>query len=80
VSENYFPGWTATIPGQPSVAAVRTNYTFLGVPLPAGATRVALDFQDRAYAKGKLVTFVALAIALLAMATGIFSERSRRVA
>jgi hypothetical protein len=41
---------------------------------------VALDFQDRAYAKGKLVTFVALAIALLAMATGIFSERSRRVA
>jgi hypothetical protein len=79
VAENYYPGWTATIPGQASVAAVRTNYTFLGIPLPAGATKVLLDFQDRAYAKGKLVTLLAVAIALLAVATGAFSERSRRV-
>jgi hypothetical protein len=80
VSENYYPGWTATIAGHEPVAAVRTNYTFLGVPLPAGATKVALDFQDPAYAKGKLVTWVAVLVAVLAVLAGAFSERRRRVA
>lgn len=79
VSENYYPGWTATIPGQAPIAAVRTNYTFLGVPLPAGATQVVLTFQDPAYAKGRLVTYLAVLIALLATAAGAFSERRRRV-
>jgi hypothetical protein len=79
VSENYYPGWTATIPGQAPIAAVRTNYTFLGVPLPAGATKVVLDFHDAAYPKGKLVTWVAVLVALLASAAGFFMERRRRV-
>jgi hypothetical protein len=79
VAENYYPGWTATIPGQTPIAAVRTNYTFLGVPLPAGATKVVLDFQDAAYAKGRLVTYLAVLVALLAAVAGAFSERRRRV-
>jgi len=79
VSENYYPGWRATIPGQAPIAAVRTNYTFLGVPLPAGATKVTLSFQDPAYAKGKLVTWLAVLVALLATAAGAFTERRRRV-
>ena len=42
VSENYFPGWTASVDGHAPAPAVRTDYTFLGVPLPAGATKVLL--------------------------------------
>ena len=79
VPENYYPGWTASIPGQPPIAAIRTNYTFLGVPLPTGATKAALDFQDPAYAKGKVVTWLAVVIAVLATLAGAFSERRRRV-
>jgi hypothetical protein len=80
VSENYFPGWTASVDGSAPVAAIRTDYTFLGVPLPAGATKVSLDFHDPAYQKGKVVTLLAVFLAILATAAGLFTERRRRVA
>ncbi len=80
VSENYFPGWTASVDGRPAAAPIRTDYTFLGVPLPAGATKVSLDFHDAAYQKGKLVTLLAVLLAILATAAGMFTERRRRVA
>ena len=80
VSENYFPGWTVSIDGRPPVPAIRTDFTFLGVPLPAGARRVSLDFHDPAYATGKLVTMVAVLIALAALVAGLLLDRRRRVA
>ena len=66
--------------GRAPVAAIRTDYTFLGVPLPAGATKVSLDFHDAAYQKGKVVTLLAALLAILATAAGLFTERRRRVA
>jgi hypothetical protein len=78
VSENYFPGWRATVNGQPA-PVVRTDYTLIGVPLTAGATRVALDFTDAAYRKGKIVTGIALLVALAVMGGGALVERRRRV-
>ena len=80
VSENYFPGWTVSIDGRPPVPAIRTDFTFLGVPLPAGARRVSLDFHDPAYATGKLVTMVAVLIALAVLGAGLLLDRRRRVA
>jgi hypothetical protein len=79
VSENYFPGWTVRVDDRPAVPAVRTDFTFLGLPLPAGATRVSMDFHDPAYAKGKTVTVVAILLALLALGAGLLLDR-RRVA
>jgi hypothetical protein len=79
VSENYFPGWTVRVDDRPSVPAIRTDFTFLGLPLPAGATRVSMDFHDPAYAKGKTVTVVAILLALLALGAGLLLDR-RRVA
>ena len=79
VSENYFPGWTVSIDGRPPIPAIRTDYTFLGVPLPAGATRVSLDFHDPAYGKGKTVTFVAILLALVAVVAGALLDRRRVV-
>jgi len=49
------------------------------VPLPAGATRVSLDFHDPAYATGKIVTFVAVLLALLGIAAGVVLDRRARV-
>jgi hypothetical protein len=78
VSENYFPGWTATVDGR-SAPTVRADYSFIGVPLPAGASKILLDFHDAAYARGKTITLVAVLLALLLTGGGAFAER-RRVA
>ena len=79
VSENYFPGWTASVDGRPAIPAIRTDYTFLGIPLPAGAQRVSLDFHDAAYEKGKLVTLIAVVLALLALGAGFVIDGRRVV-
>jgi hypothetical protein len=79
VSENYFPGWTVSVDGRAAVPAIRTDYTFLGIPLPTGATRVNLDFHDPAYQRGKTVTFVAIILALVALGAGVLLDRRRVV-
>jgi hypothetical protein len=77
VSENYYPGWQATVDGK-SVPVARTNFNLIGVPLPAGARTVQLRFEDAAYQKGKLLTLVALALALVAWIVGGIVETRRR--
>jgi hypothetical protein len=78
VSENYFPGWHATVNGQ-AAPVVRADYDLIGVPLPAGATRISLDFTDAAYQSGKTVSLIALCVALALIAAGLLQERRRRV-
>ena len=78
VSENYFPGWTASVDGRPA-ATVRTDYTFIGVPLPAGARKIQLDYHDPAYARGKAITLVAVLLALAMTAGGALADRRRVV-
>jgi hypothetical protein len=78
VSENYYPGWTATVDGK-TIPAVRTDFNLIGVPLPAGATRISLDFADPAYQTGKVVTMLAVLLAVVLVVAGVFAERRRRV-
>jgi hypothetical protein len=79
VSENYYPGWRATVNGVPA-PVVRTDFTFLGVPLTAGATRISLDYADPAYRTGKLVTLFAALLAVVLTVVGAIVERRRRAA
>ncbi|MCU0626962.1 MAG: YfhO family protein, partial [Gemmatimonadaceae bacterium] len=74
VSENFYPGWTATIDGKPAVAH-RAMYTLIGVPLEPGARRVSLRFTSATYETGKTVTLVALALALLLLGAGVVLGR-----
>lgn len=76
VSENYYPGWKATINGREAVTA-RADYTLIGVPLPEGARDVDLLFTSPAYVQGKVITLIALSVILLAIGAGIFAERRR---
>ena len=77
VSENFYPGWTAVVDGQPA-SAFRVNYTLIGVPLEAGARSIELRFESEAYQTGKTITLVALALAAMAIATGVVVDRRRR--
>jgi hypothetical protein len=77
VSENYYPGWQAKVDGKANPVG-RADYTFIGVPLPAGARHVELTYSERAYARGKTISLIALALTLSWIVAGVAVERRRR--
>lgn len=79
VSENFYPGWQATVDGKPAPVA-RMDYNLIGVAMPAGGRSVSLRFVDAAYQQGKLVTLVALAVAVILWIAGLVIDRARRPA
>ena len=77
VSENFYPGWTATADGR-AAALGRADYTLIGVALPAGAREIELRFTSPRYETGKAITLLALAVSALAALGGLVLERRRR--
>lgn len=77
VSENYYPGWTATVDGKPANIG-RTDMTLMGIELPAGARAVSLRFSSAPYQTGKTVTLGALLLALAWWIGGAAIARTRR--
>ncbi|MGH2670980.1 MAG: hypothetical protein ACRDH5_18020, partial [bacterium] len=59
VSESWYPDWHASVDGK-TVPVVRANHALLGVVLPPGAREVRLWFESASYARGRLVTVLAL--------------------
>jgi hypothetical protein len=51
----------------------------MGIPLTAGARRVELSFADPVYARGRIVTVVALVVTCTLVAGGFVVERRRGV-
>jgi hypothetical protein len=78
VSENYYPGWKATVDGKPARIG-RADYTFIGVELPQGARAIELNFTSPSYTRGKAITWIAIVLGLLMLGAGIWRDR-RRVA
>lgn len=76
VSENYYPGWIASVDGKPAHLG-RADYSLIGVELPAGARNVELTFTSPAYQRGKSVTWVAIFLGLVVLAGGTWSDRRR---
>ena len=77
VSENWYPGWRARVDGQPSAVA-RADYSLIGIPLAAGARRVELSFSDPVYARGRVITLIALVLTAVLVVGGLVVERRRR--
>ncbi len=76
VSENFYPGWVATVDGKPGRIG-RADYTLIGVELPTGARSVSLEFTSPAYQRGKVITWIAIAIGLLMVGAGVWRDRRR---
>ena len=76
VSENYYPGWAATIDGKPA-AVHRADLSLMGVPLPAGARKIELTFPSASFERGKLITLAAIGLSLLAIGAGAAVQRRR---
>ncbi len=76
VSENFYPGWVATVDGKPTRTG-RADYTLIGVELPQGARNVDLLFTSPAYQRGKTITWVAIIIGILLLGAGTWRDRRR---
>lgn len=63
LSEIYYPGWTATIDGQP-VAMGRVNYVLRALKVPAGQHDIRLEFRPTTVSTTNTIAYVALALLL----------------
>jgi len=78
VSENYYPGWQATVNGREAKVG-RADYTLIGVELPEGAQTIEMRFDSASYHTGKTITLVALVVAVVWWLAGAFADRRSRV-
>jgi hypothetical protein len=76
-TDNYYPGWTATIDGEP-VTLFRANHTMRAIKVPAGRHMVVFEFDPRTFwFSGQM----SIAVLILVAAALVFMEmRSRRAA
>jgi hypothetical protein len=77
VSENFYPGWTAKVDGKAADVS-RANAAFIGVALPTGARKIELAFVNGPYETGKVVTWFAVGLAILAGVVGAVLDRRAR--
>ena len=66
IDDAWYPGWTATVNGS-DAAVFRANYLSRGVIVPAGASRVVLEFHPPGY-RLELALF---ALGLIALVVGL---------
>ena len=76
IAENWYPDWRAEVDGRPGVVR-RINHTLLGVDLPPGSREVRLRFESSAYATGKVISVVALLLALVGLGLGFRPRLTR---
>lgn len=60
-SEVYYPGWTATIDGQPAELG-RVNYILRALKVPAGSHKVVMTFKPTSVKATNTIAFVALGL------------------
>ena len=76
VSENYYPGWHATVDGKPAGVG-RADYVLTGVQLPEGGRNVKLWFDNDTYDRGKIITLIAIFFSAILIVAGAAQERKR---
>lgn len=65
-SEVYYPGWTATVDGQP-VELGRVNYLLRAVNVAPGKHKIELAFHSKSVTTTETIAYVAYAVLLLAI-------------
>ena len=76
-SEIYYPGWTATIDGQPAELG-RVNYILRALNVKAGKHQVVLAFDPKSVKTTEAIAYVALALLLLTILGVVFFEFKRK--
>jgi len=76
LSDVNYPGWTATLDGQPA-QLLQTNFVSRGVPLPPGEHVVRFTFAPRSLSLGAGVSLAALAALALISFWPMLARRAR---
>jgi hypothetical protein len=76
-SEIYYPGWTATIDGEPAELG-RVNYILRALNVKPGKHEVVLSFFPKSVDTTETIAYTAYGILLLVILGGIFMEYRRR--
>lgn len=76
-SEIYYPGWTATIDGQPAELG-RVNYILRALRVQAGKHTVVLDFHPTSLRKTETVAYVGYGILVLLIIIGVWTEWKKK--
>ena len=76
-AEIYYPGWTATIDGQPAELG-RVNYILRALNVKAGKHTVVLDFHPTSISTTETITYIAIVILLLAIAGAGYMEWKKK--
>ena len=71
LSEIYYPGWTATLDGQP-IEIGRVNYVLRALRIPAGRHELRLEFRPTSVATTDAIAYAALALLALALAFALW--------
>jgi hypothetical protein len=75
VSETWYKDWHARVDGKPA-AVHRGNHALMTIVIPPGARQVALDFESPEYARGKVISLLAL-LAIAGLYGGTLLTRRR---
>ena len=76
-SEVYYPGWTATIDGQPAELG-RVNYILRALRMPAGKHQVKLAFFPKSVDTTETIAYVAYVVLLLIIVGGLYDTWRRK--
>jgi hypothetical protein len=77
VAESYYPGWRATIDGQPATI-LRANYLSQGLVMPKGKHSVEFSYEPDSFKYGALISLVGLA-GLLGLAGWVVAAKRRAI-
>jgi hypothetical protein len=77
-SEIYYPGWTATVDGQPAELG-RVNYVLRALNVKAGSHKVELSFFPKSVDRTETIAYIAYGILLLAVLLGVLLRRKEKV-
>lgn len=72
-SEVYYPGWQASIDGNP-VDHTQVNYTLRGLPIPAGKHQIEFKFEPQVVKTGSAITLTSSIIFVLLIIGGLYFQ------
>ena len=78
LTEAYYPGWQATIDGDPTTIYQADGY-FQAVFVPEGKHELSFTFQPESFRYGRILTLIGLGIALLLIIVLFISYRRKNV-
>ncbi len=77
LSDTHYPGWMATIDGQPT-PIYQANQLFRALHLPAGTHEIVYTFEPRSFKAGLLVSLAGLAIVTIILAGLLRAKMSQK--